>query len=112
MSPSPHASVTESAVLDALRDIRDPDRGQDIVALGLVKDLHVHDADVTLTLAFTTQPAATKADLHSSATKAVSRIPGIGKVQVKMGSAAAAARPATPAAAAPSADFIPEVKHT
>ncbi len=112
MSTPSHASITEALVLDALRTIKDPDLGQDIVTLGLVRDLSIHDAEVSLTLAFTTQPPATKVTLHSGASKAVSQIPGVSRVQVKMGSAAAAARAAQPAAAAPAAEFIPEVKHT
>jgi ATP-binding protein involved in chromosome partitioning len=112
MSATP--SVTEAAVLHALRGVHDPDRGEDIVTVGLVKDLHVHDADVTFTLAFAGQSPAAKASLHSSATKVVSQIPGVGKVQVKMGSAAgpkpaAAHAHGTPP---PAADLIPEVKHT
>jgi len=106
------ASITESAVLDVLRTIKDPDLGKDIVSLGLIRDLHIHDADVSFTLAFTSQPAATKVTLHSGASKAVSGIPGVSRVQVKMGSAAAAARPAPPPGPAASAEFIPEVKHT
>ena len=114
MSTPGSASVTEAAVLDVLRTVKDPDQGTDIVALGLVRDLHVHDAEVSFTLAFTTQSPPAKAALHSEASKAVSRLPGVGRVQVKMGSAAAS-RPAQqtpPHAAGPSADFIPEVKHT
>jgi len=106
------ASITESAVLDVLRTIKDPDLGKDIVSLGLIRDLHIHDADVSFTLAFTSQPAATKVTLHSGASKAVSGIPGVSRVQVKMGSAAAAARPAPPPGPAANAEFIPEVKHT
>ena len=106
------ASITESAVLDVLRTIKDPDLGKDIVSLGLIRDLHIHDADVSFTLAFTSQPAATKVTLHSGASKAVSGIPGVSRVQVKMGSAAAAARPAPPPGPAASAELIPEVKHT
>ncbi|HEX7214668.1 MAG TPA: Mrp/NBP35 family ATP-binding protein [Methylomirabilota bacterium] len=113
------AAPTERTVLDALREIRDPDRNQDIVSLGLVKELRIQDAEVSFTLAFTGQAPATKAQLHSSASRAVSQLPGVSRVSVKMGSAAA--RPAAaghaghahgqPAAPAP-ADFIPEVKHT
>ena len=106
------ASITESGVLDVLRTVKDPDLGKDIVSLGLIRDLHIHDADVSFTLAFTTQPAATKVALHSGASKAVSGIPGVSRVQVKMGSAAAAARPAPPPGPAASAELIPEVKHT
>ena len=109
------ATPSETTVLAALREVNDPDRGQDIVSLGLVKDLHIHDAEVSFTLAFAGQSPATKAALHSSASRVVSQIPGVSRVSVKMGSAAPAARPQAPAhqhAAPPPADFIPEVKHT
>jgi ATP-binding protein involved in chromosome partitioning len=115
-------TLSESTVLAALRAVRDPDQGQDIVSLGLVKELHIHDAEVAFTLAFAGQSPATKAVLHSSASKAVSQLPGVSRVSVKMGSAAAAGRPQAPAAAhghahgqpaAPAAaDFIPQVRHT
>jgi ATP-binding protein involved in chromosome partitioning len=111
MSTPANAGITESAVLDVLRTVKDPDLGKDIVALGLVRDLYIHDGEVSFTLAFTTQPPAAKAALHSGATRAVSRIPGAGRVQVKMGSAAAA-RPAPPPGPAAGGEFIPEVKHT
>jgi ATP-binding protein involved in chromosome partitioning len=107
-----HAGITETAILDVLRMIKDPDLGKDIVTLGLVRDLSIRDGEVSFTLAFTTQPPATKVTLHSGASKAVSQIPGVSRVQVKMGSAAAAARPAQPAGPTPSPEFIPDVKHT
>ncbi|HXA94835.1 MAG TPA: Mrp/NBP35 family ATP-binding protein [Candidatus Dormibacteraeota bacterium] len=114
------AAPTERSVLDALRAIQDPDRGQDIVTLGLIKELRIQDAEVSFTLAFTGQAPATKATLHSSASRAVAELPGVTRVNVKMGSAAATARPpaaagghqhGAPPAAAP-ADLIPDVKHT
>jgi ATP-binding protein involved in chromosome partitioning len=113
-------TLTESAVLEALRAVQDPDRGQDIVSLGLVKDLHIHDAEVSFTLAFAGQAPATKAALHSSASRVVSALPGVSRVSVKMGSAAAA-RPQAAAGhghthgqapGAPAAELIPEVQHT
>jgi ATP-binding protein involved in chromosome partitioning len=111
MSTPANARVTESAVLDALRAVKDPELGKDIVSLGLIRDLQIDDSGVSFTLAFTTQPPASKAALHSGATKAVSQIPGAGRVQVKMGSASQA-RPAQPPAPAPAGDLIPEVRHT
>ena len=118
-------AVTEAAVLGALRSVTDPDGGKDVVALGLVQDLRITDSEVTFTLAFTGQSPQTKVALHSGASKAVSQIPGVGRVSVKMGAGTAAphahahghgAQPARPAAApgpaARSPEFIPEVKHT
>ena len=107
------AAITEAAVLHALRGVHDPDRGEDIVTLGLVKDLTIDDGDVSFTLAFTNQPPAAKATLHSAASKVVAGLPGVKKAQVKMGSASA--KPAAGHAHGPqpaAADFIPEVKHT
>ena len=113
--------VTQDAVLEALRAVRDPDAQQDIVSLGLIRDLTIADAQVSFTLAFTTQSPASKAAMHSMASRAVQRVPGVEKVQVKMG----AGQPSRPAQAAPhahgqthahgqpkAADLIPEVKQT
>jgi ATP-binding protein involved in chromosome partitioning len=114
------SAVTERTVLDALRSIHDPDRGEDIVTLGLVKEIRIQDTEVSFTLAFAGQAPATKAALHSSASKAVSQLPGVSRVSVKMGSAAPAARSQAPGGhahahgqpAPQAAEFIPEVKHT
>src|SRR5216683_733626 len=109
--------VTEQAVLDALRGVKDPEQQQDIVALGLIRDLTIAESEVAFTLAFTTQSPASKATMHSMASRAVGRVPGVSKVQVKMGGMPGA-RPGQPAAHAHaqgpqrSAEFIPEVKHT
>jgi len=122
--------LTEQQVLDALRGIRDPDSQKDIVALGLVRDLAVDAGGVSVTLAFTGQAPATKATMHSMATRLLGQIPGIGRVQVKMGGGPAPAphahAPGQPAQAhghahgqpqgAPAApaqvNLIPEVRHT
>ena len=113
-------TVTEAAVLQALSAVRDPESQRDIVTLGLVRDIAVSDDGVTFTLAFTTQAPATKAALHGLATKAVRQLPGVSRVQAKMGAAGAAphthAHAPAPAAAtaAPQRqpDMIPEVRHT
>src|SRR5712691_510494 len=113
--------VSEEAVLRALRGIRDPEQQQDIVTLGLIRDLQIADSEVSFTLAFTTQSPQAKVTMHSMASRLVSQVPGVSRVQVKMGGVAKPAA-AAPAAAAPAhghgqgpargADLIPEVRHT
>jgi ATP-binding protein involved in chromosome partitioning len=120
---------TEQQVLDALRGIRDPESQKDIVAMGLVRDLALDASGVSVTLAFTSQPPATKATMHSMATRLLGQIPGIGRVQVKMGGGPAAPAhshayaPGSPAhghgqaqphagPGAPPVNLIPEVRHT
>ncbi len=125
MTSGSGAAVTEAAVLGALRSVKDPDGGKDVVALGLVQDLRITEGEVSFTLAFTGQTPQTKVALHSGASKAVGQIPGVGRVSVKMGAGAAphahahghaaqqpARPPAAPGPAARSPEFIPEVKHT
>src|SRR5262249_56805331 len=65
------SGVTEDAVLNALRAVRDPDSGQDIVTLGLVQGLGIEGGRVTFTLEFTSQPALAKVEIHSQARKVV-----------------------------------------
>src|SRR5262245_43616408 len=115
-------ALTEQSVLTALKTIRDPQADQDIVALGLVRDLAIQDAEVSFTLAFTGQSAGTKATVHSMASRIVGQLPGVAKVNVKIGGPArpapqhthAHAHGSGPAAAAQGrpAELIPEVRHT
>jgi ATP-binding protein involved in chromosome partitioning len=110
--------ATEQQVLEALRGIKDPDSQKDIVTLGLVRDVVIADGEVAFTLAFAGQAPTTKAMMHSMATRIVGKLPGVGRVNVKMGGGArppaahADAQAPAPAAAPPRADLIPEVRHT
>jgi ATP-binding protein involved in chromosome partitioning len=110
--------ASEQDVLDALRGIKDPDSQKDIVALGLVRDLAVQGDEVSFTLAFAAQPPQTKVMIHSMATRLVGRLPGVSRVNAKMGGGAPAqqhqhaAREQAHGAPQRPADLIPEVKHT
>jgi ATP-binding protein involved in chromosome partitioning len=79
--------VSEAAVLSALSRIQDPEAGQDIVTLGLVKNLTIEGGRVAFTLEFTSQPALAKVEIHSQARKAVAALPGVTDAKVAMGGA-------------------------
>jgi ATP-binding protein involved in chromosome partitioning len=108
--------VTEATVLEALRAVQDPERQTDIVSLGLVTQLEIRESTVSFNLAFTAQAPATKVAIHSGASKAVSQIPGVQKVQVRMGSGPAPTRAAEPHGHGHGmpggGELIPDVKHT
>ena len=126
--------VTSDSVMAALRGVKDPQTQQDIVALGLVRDLTVEGDRVAFTLAFTGQAPQSRVTMHSMATKLVGQLPGVRDVQVRMGGGAAAAAPAHShghahgqghaqapgqgqapgpgSRPAPSPDLIPEVRYT
>jgi ATP-binding protein involved in chromosome partitioning len=116
--------ASEQDVLEALRGIKDPETQKDIVALGLVRDVAVRGGDVSFTLVFASQPPQTKAMIHSMASRLVGRLPGVAKVNAKMGGAGtppahqhahggqAHGAPQGMGAAQRAPDMIPEVKHT
>jgi ATP-binding protein involved in chromosome partitioning len=77
------ATVTEAAVLEALRAVRDPDLHKDIVTLGFVKDLRIDDDRVGFTIELTTPACPVKDLLRDQARAAVSAL-GVREVDVQM----------------------------
>ena len=76
--------ATEQQVLEALRQVQDPDLHRDIVSLGFVKDLAVQDGTVSFTVLLTTPACPVKDTMKQQAEEAVSRLPGVREVQVEM----------------------------
>jgi len=72
------------AVLNALRVVVDPDIRKDIVSLGFVKDLTVADARVSFTIELTTPACPVKDQLRDQAVAAVSALPGVHDVEVRL----------------------------
>ncbi len=77
-------SVSQAAVLDALRGIIDPDFGKNVVELGFVKDLKIEGSDVSFTLELTTPACPVKAEFEASARERVGALDGVGNVNVTM----------------------------
>ncbi len=77
-------AVTEEAVLDALRVVRDPDLGRDIVSLGFVKNLAIEGDRVAFTVELTTPACPVKDQLRDQARAAVLALPNIRTVDVEM----------------------------
>ena len=57
--------VSENAVLEALKVVKDPDLNQDIVTLGFIKNLRIEGGKVAFTVELTT-PAVPKRDERRS----------------------------------------------
>ena len=77
-------SLTESAVLDALRVVRDPDLHKDIVALGFVKNVRIDGGRVSFTIQLTTPACPVKDQLRDQARAAVARLPGVTDIAIEM----------------------------
>jgi ATP-binding protein involved in chromosome partitioning len=82
------APVTKEAVLDALRQIIDPDLHRDIVSLGMIKQLEIDNraegSKVSFTFELTTPACPVRDRFKSQAEQVVSAVPGVAAVQVTM----------------------------
>jgi ATP-binding protein involved in chromosome partitioning len=85
------AMVTEAAILEALRAVKDPDLHKDIVTLGFVKDLRIDAARIAFSIQLTTPACPVKDQLKAQAEAAVRQLPGVAEVVVEMTSQVRAA---------------------
>ena len=76
--------VTEAAVLDALRAVRDPDLHRDIVTLKFVKDLRISGGQVAFTIELTTPACPVKDQMRDQARAVVEQLPGVTSVAIEM----------------------------
>ena len=77
-------AVEQTAVLDALRVVKDPDLHRDIVSLGFIKNLRVDDGRVAFTIELTTPACPVKDQMRDQARTAVMQLPGVSAVDVQM----------------------------
>jgi ATP-binding protein involved in chromosome partitioning len=76
--------ILESAVLDALRTVRDPSVDRDVVAGKFVKDVKIDGGRVSFAIEQAVHGSPEKDRIREQAQSAVSRIPGVTGVDVTM----------------------------
>ena len=76
--------ITESAVLDALKVVRDPDLNRDIVSLKFIKNLKIDGGAVAFTIELTTPACPVKDQMRDQARAAVAALPGVTSVDIEM----------------------------
>lgn len=64
-------SITKEKILEALRNVDDPDLKKDIVTLGMVKDVEVSGKNVSFTVVLTTPACPMKELIHKACVNAV-----------------------------------------
>jgi ATP-binding protein involved in chromosome partitioning len=75
---------TSETVLEALKQVVDPDLRKDIVSLGFVKNLAIDGGRVSFTIELTTPACPVKDLMKSQAEAAVRALPGVESVEVTM----------------------------
>ena len=76
--------VTEAAVLEALRAVRDPDLHRDIVTLKFVKNVRISGGQVAFTIELTTPACPVKDQMRDHARDVVAALPGVTSVEIEM----------------------------
>jgi ATP-binding protein involved in chromosome partitioning len=78
------STVTEAAVLEALKSVRDPDLNRDIVSLKFIKNLRIDGGHVAFSIELTTPACPVKDQMREQARAIVSQIPGVTAVDIEM----------------------------
>jgi len=76
--------LNENIILDALRQIKDPDLHKDIVTLGFIKDLNIDGGNISFRIVLTTPACPVRDEMKNAAQELVSAIPGVQTVNVTM----------------------------
>ena len=76
--------ISEQSVLDALRQVRDPDLHKDIVTLGFIKDLRIEGGAVSFRIVLTTPACPVKEQMEAAARDVVGALAGVTSVSVTM----------------------------
>jgi ATP-binding protein involved in chromosome partitioning len=84
-------SVNEQAVMTAMSKVMDPELNQDLVKLGMVKELKIDGANVSLKIELTTPACPLKDKIQKDAEAALKTVPGIGAIQINWGARVRAA---------------------
>lgn len=71
MFGKPSSSLTEQDVLSALKGVKDPDLGRDLVDLGMIKNIQIGTGSVALTVNLTTPACPMKGKIESDVRQAL-----------------------------------------
>jgi ATP-binding protein involved in chromosome partitioning len=76
--------LSQAQVLDALKQVKDPDLHQDIVSLGFVKRCEVKDGAVDVQINLTTPACPVKDEMKAEAERRIRALAGVRDVKIEM----------------------------
>lgn len=77
-------SVTEKDVRNALKTVKDPELGLDLVVLGLVYDIDVQEGDVQVVMSLTSPMCPVADQIVENAKAAVMGVEGVKNAEVQL----------------------------
>ena len=97
-------NITNEQVLEALKQVEDPDLKKDLVTLGMIKDLEIDGKNVSFTIVLTTPACPMKALIHKNCENAIAQYIGEeANVKIKMTSDVSSGKSSGP--------MLPKVKN-
>lgn len=78
------SAVTEKAVRNALKTVKDPELNLDLVVLGLVYDIEVEESDARVTISLTTPMCPAAGQILEEAREAVAGVEGVENSEVEL----------------------------
>ena len=75
---------TEQEILEALKQVEDPDLHRDIVSLGFISDVKIDNGRVDLRIVLTTPACPVREELKAQAEEIIRSLPGVQEVNVTM----------------------------
>jgi ATP-binding protein involved in chromosome partitioning len=79
-------NISKEAIINALSTVQEPDLGQDLITLNMVRNLEINDGHVSFTVMLTTPACPFRAKLEKDSKQAVMAIEGVKSVNIKMDS--------------------------
>jgi ATP-binding protein involved in chromosome partitioning len=76
--------ITQADVLSALSKVNEPELHKDLVSLNMIRDLKIIGDKVSFTVVLTTPACPLKSQIEREARQAVSAIPGVASVELKL----------------------------
>jgi ATP-binding protein involved in chromosome partitioning len=98
------SNVTKDQVLQALKNVIDPDLNRDIVELGFIKQLQIDKSTVSFSIELTTPACPVKDELQAQAKQHVASLSGVENVHITMTSRVRSV-------GAQQHNFLPQVKN-
>jgi ATP-binding protein involved in chromosome partitioning len=81
----PADGFTEAGIREALRDVRDPEIGRDLVSLNMIRDVRIEGPSVTVGVALTTAGCPLKHKITTDIKDRLTMISGVENVEVDFG---------------------------
>lgn len=76
--------ATEKDVRNALKGVKDPELGLDLVVLGLIYDIDVRDADVKATISLTSPFCPVAGQIVEEVKQAIEAVDGVDRAEVEL----------------------------